>query len=85
MYTIHFTLTNTKLYRLSLKEMLLQLSDHYARVGYDDEPIFISDSETGELYEVIESGQLIFHYKVRAGKLKNFYNILDLLDLICYI
>lgn len=85
MYTIHFTLTNTKIYNLNLKEMLLQLSDHYARVGYDDEPIFISDSETGELYEVIESDNVMFNYKVCAGKLKNSYNILDLLDLICYI
>lgn len=85
MYTIHFTLTNTKLYHLSLKEMLLQLSNHYARVGYDNEPIFISDSETGELYEVIEGDELMFHYKVCAGKLKNYYNILELIHLICYI
>ena len=85
MYTIEFTSTNTKIYRLSLNELVFQLSEHYARIGVDDKPIYITDSETGELYEVIEGENLNINTFFYCEKLRNSYRILDLVEMLPYI
>lgn len=85
MYTINFTSTNTTIYRLSLNEIVSHLSDHFARLGADDEPIHISDSETGELYEVIEDEKLSFNHKFTTEIKHKEYNILQLMELIPYL
>lgn len=85
MYTINFTSTNTTIYRLSLNELVFHLSDHFARLGVDDAPIHISDSATGELYEVIDNEKCTFNHSFYSERLKKHYNILDLVDLLPYI
>lgn len=85
MYTIDFTSTNTSIRNLSLNELVFELSEHYARVGVDLYLIFISDSETHELYEVISNEQLNFNRMFYSEKLGKEYNILDLVNLLPYI
>lgn len=85
MYTINFTSTNTTIYRLSLNELVFQLSEHYARVGVDDLPIYISDSETGELYEIIEGEKLNITTFFYCDKLGDSYRILDLVEMFPYM
>lgn len=85
MYTIDFASTNTSIRNLSLNELVFELSEHYARVGVDLHLIFISNSETHELYEVINNEQLNFNHMFYSEKLGKEYNILDLVNLLPYI
>ena len=84
-FNIIINSNNTHFNNLSIYEMLMELSEHYANVGFDENPIQISDSETGELLEIITGDICQFNYQVKLESLGKAHTILDLLDLIPYI
>lgn len=84
MLNIYFTSTNTSIRQNTLKELVFHLSEHFARLGQDSQPILITDSDTGEIYEVIENEKLFFNHKFTTKIKHNEYNILQLLELIPY-
>ena len=85
MYTIEFTSTSEKFVNLSLKDLVVKISEHFAYVGADFEPISIIDSESGEVYEIICSEGLVLNYKFYFEHLDSYYNILELVDLLPYL
>lgn len=85
MFNIYFNSSNTSIYRNTINELVFHISEHFARLGQDIQPIFITDSETGELYEVIEDEKLSFNHKFTTEIKHKEYNILQLLELMPYL
>ena len=85
MYTIEFTSNGNKVINLSLGELMVEIAEHFGYVGRDFEPIYISDSETGELYEVIHNEEPTTKYKFYSERLNNYYDVLELVELMPYL
>lgn len=84
-FNITINSTHTNINNLSIYQMLMELSEHYAMIGYDPQSILISDAETGELLEVINGDEYQFNYQIKLESLGRSYTIHDLLELIPYI
>lgn len=85
MYTIEFTSNGNKFTNLSLGELMVEISDHFGYVGRDFDPIYITNSETGVLYEIIYNEEPTTNYKFYSERLNNYYTILELVELMPYL
>lgn len=83
LYSIHFA--TKELTHLSLLQLVIVLSEHFAQVGINNEVIAITDSITGELFEVIKDEQLTFNYQFYSEKLNQHYTIFQLLEILPYL
>ena len=84
-FDIQISSTSSNHKNLTLSNMLNILSEHFATIGFDNEPIIISDSTIGNIISEFNEGVETCLEPITLPKHNQGYNVSALLELYPYI